>query len=78
MVKPTFEMPHGGDMALAERVFGKPADGWLDLSTGISPFAYPIPRIPDDAWTALRQSQTIAATPSRRRPGSSGWDRRTA
>jgi len=60
-VKPTFEMPHGGDMALAERVFGKPADGWLDLSTGISPFAYPIPRIPDDAWTALPQSSAIAA-----------------
>jgi cobalamin biosynthetic protein CobC len=32
---------HGGNLAAAEALFGKPAGGWLDLSTGINPFAYP-------------------------------------
>jgi cobalamin biosynthetic protein CobC len=54
--------PHGGDLALATRLYGKPAGGWLDLSTGINPFAYPLPpaaeadyrRLPDlDALEAL-------------------------
>ncbi len=30
-----------GNVAAAEALFGKPTDGWLDLSTGINPFAYP-------------------------------------
>ena len=34
-------LPHGGDLAAAEQHYGKPADGWLDLSTGINPRAYP-------------------------------------
>ena len=33
---------HGGNLREAERLFGVPEAGWLDLSTGISPFAYPI------------------------------------
>jgi cobalamin biosynthetic protein CobC len=38
-----FALPvHGGDLGLAEARFGKPKQGWLDLSTGISPFPYPI------------------------------------
>jgi cobalamin biosynthetic protein CobC len=32
---------HGGDLAAAEARYGKPAAGWLDLSTGISPRPYP-------------------------------------
>jgi cobalamin biosynthetic protein CobC len=41
-----FALPtHGGDLAAAEARFGLPADGWLDLSTGISPFPYPLPEI---------------------------------
>ncbi|MEE2997990.1 MAG: threonine-phosphate decarboxylase CobD [Pseudomonadota bacterium] len=28
---------HGGDLAVAATVFGDPADGWLDLSTGVNP-----------------------------------------
>jgi cobalamin biosynthetic protein CobC len=48
---------HGGDLADAERRFGRPAQGWLDLSTGINPWPYPIPvaeagahaRLPDQA-----------------------------
>lgn len=38
-----FALPaHGGDLATAEIRFGRPEGGWLDLSTGINPFAYPL------------------------------------
>lgn len=41
-----FALPtHGGDLAAADARFGRPADGWLDLSTGISPFPYPLPEL---------------------------------
>lgn len=45
---------HGGDLSLAvERFGGKPED-WLDLSTGINPYSYPLPQaFPDTAWTTL-------------------------
>jgi len=36
-------MRHGGDLGEAERGFGRPASGWLDLSTGINPRPWPIP-----------------------------------
>lgn len=32
---------HGGDISGANDRFGVPKGGWLDLSTGINPFAYP-------------------------------------
>ena len=44
---------HGGDLAWAEQRFGRPADGWIDLSTGINPWPYPLPEIPADAWRRL-------------------------
>lgn len=52
---------HGGDTAWAESRFGKPADGWLDLSTGINPEAYPVPAIAAELWHRLPTSGDIAA-----------------
>jgi len=56
---------HGGDLKTASERFGVPAAGWLDLSTGISPDAYPLPPLPLDAWTRLpdmeREDQLIEA-----------------
>jgi cobalamin biosynthetic protein CobC len=49
-----FALPtHGGDLGLAEARFGQPARGWLDLSTGISPFPYPVSDLPADLWQRL-------------------------
>lgn len=56
-MEPTIEslaLPrHGGDLAAGEARFGRPSEGWLDLSTGINPFAYPLPDIPAEAWRCL-------------------------
>ncbi|MFQ5984235.1 MAG: threonine-phosphate decarboxylase CobD [Alphaproteobacteria bacterium] len=44
---------HGGNIDWAERVFGRPPNGWLDLSTGINPYPYPVHDLPFAAWTHL-------------------------
>lgn len=44
---------HGGDLAAAEARWGTPAQGWLDLSTGINPWPYPIGHLTADAWHRL-------------------------
>jgi cobalamin biosynthetic protein CobC len=44
---------HGGDLAVADTLFGAPAAGWLDLSTGINPWPYPVPAIPTARWHRL-------------------------
>lgn len=41
---------HGGDLSACRNAF---AGKWLDLSTGINPFPYPLPQIPHDCWTRL-------------------------
>jgi len=49
-----FALPtHGGDLLGAEARFGRPPAGWLDLSTGISPFAYPLPTLAPECWQRL-------------------------
>lgn len=52
---------HGGDLAEAARRYGAPAAGWLDLSTGVNPHAYPRPELPAELWTALPQPDAAAA-----------------
>jgi len=44
---------HGGDLKSAEARWGRPQAGWLDLSTGINPWAYPVAELPADAWHRL-------------------------
>jgi len=53
--RPVFPVLHGGDLAAATARFGAPAGDWLDLSTGINPLAYPLPELPQTAWTRLPQ-----------------------
>lgn len=52
---------HGGDLAGAAARFGEPAEGWLDLSTGINPCPYPLPALSESAWTRLPQHDRDAA-----------------
>jgi len=44
---------HGGDLDQAVREFGLPREKWLDLSTGIAPWNWPIPDIPTAIWQRL-------------------------
>ena len=52
---------HGGDTAWADGRFGKPAEGWLDLSTGINPDGYPVPTVSAELWHRLPTSGDLAA-----------------
>jgi cobalamin biosynthetic protein CobC len=47
---------HGGNLEAASARFGAPAAGWLDLSTGINPKAYPFGDLPETGWTRLPSS----------------------
>jgi cobalamin biosynthetic protein CobC len=44
---------HGGDLDAARAAFPDAPEPWVDLSTGINPWPYPLPAIPDTAWTRL-------------------------
>lgn len=46
-------LEHGGRLLRAAHEYGIPAEDWLDLSTGISPFAWPVPAVPAAAWHRL-------------------------
>lgn len=54
-------LEHGGRVQAAEQRFGRPEQGWLDLSTGIAPFAYPLPEVPLEAWVRLPEAPEEAA-----------------
>ena len=46
-------LEHGGRLLRAVKQYGIARDRWLDLSSGIAPWSYPIPEIPLDAWARL-------------------------
>jgi cobalamin biosynthetic protein CobC len=46
-------LEHGGRLREAARYWNIPLTDWLDLSTGIAPWAYPVPAIPDAIWQRL-------------------------
>jgi cobalamin biosynthesis protein CobC len=55
------DLHHGGNLAAAEERFGRPRQGWIDLSTGINPTAYPLPALPPEAWARLPDGAQLAA-----------------
>lgn len=44
---------HGGQLSRVAKQYQIPEQNWLDLSTGIAPFSYPIPDIPLHIWQNL-------------------------
>lgn len=46
-------LEHGGRLLRAARKYGIPAEDWLDLSTGVSPFPWPVPELPASVWHRL-------------------------
>ncbi|WP_425040206.1 threonine-phosphate decarboxylase CobD [Primorskyibacter sp. S187A] len=51
---------HGGNLDAAIAHYGGDPAQWLDLSTGINPVSYPVPPLPQEAWTALPRRSDMA------------------
>ena len=67
-------MRHGGSLGEARAAYGEPAEGWIDLSTGINPHAYPV-ALPPRALARLPDPEDAArlealARETYRAPGS--------
>lgn len=50
-------LEHGGLLNLAARRWGIPGETWLDLSTGIAPWPYPLPAVPEAVWQRLPEEE---------------------
>ncbi|AXO89374.1 threonine-phosphate decarboxylase [Pseudomonas parafulva] len=46
-------LEHGGRLLRAVREYGIARQDWLDLSSGIAPWSFPIPEVPAQAWARL-------------------------
>ncbi|BCE01204.1 aminotransferase class I/II-fold pyridoxal phosphate-dependent enzyme [Marinicellulosiphila megalodicopiae] len=44
---------HGGNLIQSSTLYNIPIDQWTDLSTGISPFIYPVPIVPQSIYARL-------------------------
>lgn len=51
-------LEHGGQLNKIAKQYAIPVEQWLDLSTGIAPFSYPIPAIPNNVWQRLPEAST--------------------
>jgi cobalamin biosynthetic protein CobC len=57
-------LPHGGGLAAARRLFTDAPKPFIDLSTGINPYSYPLPQLPPDLFTRLPDPDALAAVAS--------------
>lgn len=55
------EPAHGGRLHAAARAYPHAPRPWIDLSTGVNPHAWPMPRVPESAWTRLPEPEELAA-----------------
>ncbi|SMF33119.1 L-threonine O-3-phosphate decarboxylase [Tistlia consotensis] len=52
---------HGGDRSALRSLARLPESAWLDLSTGINPWSYPLPEIPAERWQRLPEASAETA-----------------
>ncbi len=52
---------HGGSLSRAAEMFPRARGPWLDLSTGINPFSYPLGALPATAFTRLPEAAEMRA-----------------
>lgn len=50
-------LEHGGRLRLAAQQYGIPEADWLDLSSGLAPWPWPLPPIPERAWARLPETE---------------------
>lgn len=53
--------PHGGDLGVMSALFPDAPRPWIDLSTGINPWPYPLPPLDPALWTRLPSASDEAA-----------------
>lgn len=58
-------LEHGGNLRAAARQWGIPFEQWLDLSTGIAPWPYPVPALPACVWQRLPEEDDGLAAAAR-------------
>jgi cobalamin biosynthetic protein CobC len=51
---------HGGALEVARRLAPDAPTPWIDLSTGINPYAYPVPDLAPEVWTRLPEPGSLA------------------
>lgn len=52
-------LEHGGDLSQALRLFPEAPTPFIDLSTGINPYSYPLPPLPPELFARLPQPDTV-------------------
>ncbi|SDS44594.1 L-threonine O-3-phosphate decarboxylase [Halopseudomonas xinjiangensis] len=50
-------LEHGGRLRQAAAQYGIPLADWLDLSTGLAPYAWPLQPVPAEVWQRLPEEQ---------------------
>jgi cobalamin biosynthetic protein CobC len=53
-------LEHGGDLSAARRLFPGAPEPFIDLSTGINPYPYPLPHLPPALFERLPQADALA------------------
>jgi cobalamin biosynthetic protein CobC len=59
-------LEHGGRLRGAVLKYGIDEADWLDLSSGISPWSWPVPAIPEAAWARLPETEDGLEAAARR------------
>ena len=62
---------HGGDLGVARQRYPDAPQPWIDLSSGINPFAYPVGDLPPETWQRLpsREAERALLAAAARRYG---------
>ncbi len=55
-------LEHGGNVAKASDHYKIPEQSWQDLSTGISPWVWPVPQLPKKVWASLPSTHKLLRT----------------
>jgi cobalamin biosynthetic protein CobC len=50
---------HGGDLTAARRMFPNAPEPFVDLSTGINPYPYPLPALPAESFSRLPDAAAV-------------------
>lgn len=61
MATPAAFLGHGGCLGAARAAWPDAPTPWLDLSTGINPWPYPVPPLAPEAWSRLPDPQSLRA-----------------